>query len=323
MSKAKDNTIPSVRIIDARWETQQTRAQRERNGLLIAFGGVFLLVAALIYLGSSSGLNFLQVTVEYLALAVIVIGLIHRQGIGLKTAAVLLVIGIAINTWVIPLLISNTPTTSNLPTPEGKVSSVSQILNLTDVPKLGSSNAPVNLIIFGDFQDQSSETVNERAYSTIISNYVNTGIVRLYWVDLPYPIQDLPFHNARLSNLTALKGRCVYRIAGDEAFWKWHDYIYAHFNLLKTTYAPDLTSFFNSSAISIGIDVEKFNDVCNVNNPYQPEVDLEISEAHALGINSPPHFLIVSSKGIQWIQNQPYIGSPSLNDFEKAIQSAQ
>ncbi len=92
-------------------------------------------------------------------------------------------------------------------------------VNISDVntegePVMGQQDAPVTLVMYEDFQCPFCRLHSQRTQPKIVSNYVNSGDVKLVWKDFPIPQLG---HNWAEPAAAAME--CVYREDND-AFWK-------------------------------------------------------------------------------------------------------
>src|ERR1035437_6593610 len=86
-------------------------------------------------------------------------------------------------------------------------------------PALGTSGAPVAIVLFSDMQCPYCKGEAEMIRQKLIQNYPTQ--VRLYFKD--FPIESLhPWAKS-----AAMAGRCVFQQKPD-TFWEYHDWAYAH-----------------------------------------------------------------------------------------------
>lgn len=93
-------------------------------------------------------------------------------------------------------------------------------------PGFGAADAPVSLVVFGDFEcpycKEEASILRQNVPATF------PGKVRVYFLD--FPLESIhPWSRA-----AAIGGRCVLR-QSEDAFWKYHDWIYDH----QTEVTPD------------------------------------------------------------------------------------
>ena len=181
------------------------------------------------------------------------------------------------------------PKTHNLDTSKGS-------------PILGSENAPVTIIEFGDYQCPFCKRWNENTKPLIELNYINTEKAKMVFVDLAIVGPDS-------------KGVHAGSYCAEEQglYWEYHDYIYA-----KQGHEND--GWANAENIKKlmpgleGIDTESFNE-CIDSKKYEGRVNDNYREASRTGASSTPSFLIMGPNDTTAITGaQPY------DVFAKAIE---
>ena len=84
-------------------------------------------------------------------------------------------------------------------------------------PMLGSKDAPVTIIEFGDYQCPFCKRWNENTKPLIELNYINTGMAKMVFVDLAIIGPDSKDVHAG-----------SYCAEEQGLYWEYHDYIYAN-----------------------------------------------------------------------------------------------
>jgi len=88
----------------------------------------------------------------------------------------------------------------------------SQAVSISDEPALGSDNASVTIVEYGDFQCPACNSFEQQTFSRLKSEYIDTGQAKFVWKD--YPLTQI--HNWAEPGAAAME--CVYR-EDEEAFW--------------------------------------------------------------------------------------------------------
>ena len=169
-------------------------------------------------------------------------------------------------------------------------------------PILGSSDAPVTIIEFGDYQCPFCKRWNENTKPLIEMNYINTGKAKMIFVDLAIIGPDSKDVHAG-----------SYCAEEQGLYWEYHDYIYAN-------QGHENDGWANAENIKKlmpgldGIDTESFNE-CIDSKRYEGRVNDNYIEASRTGASSTPSFLIMGPNDINAIRGaQPY------DVFAKAIE---
>lgn len=179
-------------------------------------------------------------------------------------------------------------------------------------PALGAPGAPVSIVIFSDFQcgfcAQEARMLRENLPKTYPQQ------VRLYFKDLPLD-QIHPW-----ARLAAIAGRCVYR-QSEEAFWSYHDWVFANQAQLDP---KNFKTRFLEFAKSHG----KLDDFqlanCLDKRLTEAEVNRSVAEAQALQVNATPTLFINGRRigaQIPW-ENLKQVIDFELDYQKKAAQAA-
>lgn len=89
--------------------------------------------------------------------------------------------------------------------------------NLDQQPMLGSSNASVTVVEFGDYKCPYCKRFDEQVYPQLKENYIDTGKVKFYFINFPFIASD--------STTAAVAGECVLE-QDNEQFWNFHHAVY-------------------------------------------------------------------------------------------------
>ncbi|MGE0325049.1 MAG: DsbA family protein [Polyangiaceae bacterium] len=155
-----------------------------------------------------------------------------------------------------------------------------------DDPSWGNPDALVTIVQFSDFQCPFCTRV-EPTITKIKQDYGKEN-VRIVWMNMP-----LPFHqNARPA---ADAAQTVYKLGGNDAFWKFHEKAFANQQALND-------ANYEAWAGEAGVDVNKFKAAMAAKT-YSAAVDKQMEIAKANGANGTPAFRI---NGVTLSGAQPY-----------------
>jgi predicted secreted protein with PEFG-CTERM motif len=150
-------------------------------------------------------------------------------------------------------------------------------------PVRGSSNAPVTIVEFGDYQCPKCDVWFKNEEPTIKTNYIDTNKAKLYFVDFPFLGPD--------STAAAQAAYC----AGDQGkYWEYHDYLYTNQQGVQSGWAS--SSNLKSIAATLGLDTSKFNS-CLDSAKYADRVSHNKDIGTSKGVQGTPAFFIVGSTG--------------------------
>tara|TARA_Y100000310_G_scaffold332141_1_gene407152 strand:+ start:1120 stop:2127 length:1008 start_codon:yes stop_codon:yes gene_type:complete len=164
------------------------------------------------------------------------------------------------------------PTPTPTPTQPTTIVDVSE----DDDAVKGDSNAKVTIIEFSDYECPFCGRHFTQTLPQIISEYVDTGKVRIVYRDFP-----LGFHQNAQKAAEATE--CVGE-EGDNKYWEYHDILFNNQNAL------DVASL-KKYAGEVGVDIEKFNN-CLDSGQMTSEVQKDMADGQAAGVSGTPGFLI-------------------------------
>jgi protein-disulfide isomerase len=144
---------------------------------------------------------------------------------------------------------------------------------------LGSATAPVWLVEVSDFQCPYCKQWHDQSYEEIKRAYVDSGKVRLAYVNFPLSMH----HNAMPAAETAM---CA---AAQDKFWPLHDALFSTQQQWEKLAAPQ--QMFDSLASAAGVDMGAFHK-CVSGHLMKATIDADIDRATKAGVESTPTFLI-------------------------------
>ncbi|WP_255465450.1 DsbA family protein [Nitrosopumilus sp. b3] len=170
-------------------------------------------------------------------------------------------------------------------------------------PIMGSSNAPITIIEFGDYQCPNCKKWFLNTKPDIKSNYIDTGKVKLVFVDIAFLGKDsIPASIA------------TYCAEEQGKYWEYHGFLYSNQLSIDNGWAN--SDSLKGYASNLGLNMDMFVS-CLDSAKYQKRVEFNTNEAQRNGVIGTPTFFIIGPEGIQEKVNgpQPY------SVFEKIIES--
>jgi len=149
-------------------------------------------------------------------------------------------------------------------------------LNIQDDPFIGDKSAKVALIEFSDFECQFCQKFHHQTLDRLKTNYIDTG-------KLLYVYKDFPLASHTSADLKAEAAECVQEIGGNDAFFDFHDQLFADL-YVKESKLADI-------AESVGIDRGTF-ELCYDQRASKAEVEDDQQQGTSVGITGTPGFLI-------------------------------
>ena len=150
-------------------------------------------------------------------------------------------------------------------------------------PILGDPNAPVTLIEFGDYQCHFCNVFFQSTEEDILTNYVETGKVRMIFKDYNIigPDSISASHGAHCANEQGM-------------FWEYHDILYSNWAGENNGWASseNLTKF----AQEIDLNMEKWSE-CITNGTHAQVILASNDDARALELTGTPAFFVIGPDG--------------------------
>ena len=161
-------------------------------------------------------------------------------------------------------------------------------------PVLGSENAPITIVEFGDYQCEACYHWFHNTRADIIDNYIETGKAKFVFVDLPFLGRD---------SITA--AQATYCAEDQGRYWDYHNILYNFQEEVDNGWASKdrLIAF----AYNLDMNMDEFNH-CMDSSKYNKRVKANYDEAIKHGVEATPTFIIITSDGTHTkIQGaQPY-----------------
>ncbi len=208
-----------------------------------------------------------------------------------------------------PANTGGTPNVPSAPTPTPPAG-IAPKVSASDAV-LGSSNAPVTVIEYGDYQCPFCGQFFSGAEAQIRTQYVKTGKVKLVFKNFAFLDRrpGLP-STANESHDAAAAADC----AKDQGkFWEFHDLLYQ--SKLKDAANGEDDGFFNRAlflgfARSLNLDANAFAS-CFDSGKYKTQIDQDTADAQAAGVNSTPTI---------FVNSQQFLGALPFAQFQTAIE---
>jgi len=170
-------------------------------------------------------------------------------------------------------------------------------------PIMGSDNAPITIIEFGDYQCPNCKKWFLNTKPDIITNYIDTQKANLIFMDIAFLGKDsIPASIA------------TYCAEEQGKYWNYHGFLYSNQLSIDNGWA-NLDSL-KGYASNLGLNMDMFVS-CLDSAKYQKRVQFNTEEAQNNGVTGTPTFFIVGPNGIQ----EKIIGPQPFSVFEKIIES--
>jgi len=149
-------------------------------------------------------------------------------------------------------------------------------------PILGSVDAPLTLVEFGDYQCSFCKRHFDQTHNLIMKNYVETNKVKIVFKDLIVTPGKDSMYAAHAAHCAKDQGM----------FWKYHDMLYNNWEGESTGWVT--TDNLNKFAKNIGLDINKFSK-CMSEDKWMELINASKDDANALGVTGTPSFFLITS----------------------------
>ena len=146
-------------------------------------------------------------------------------------------------------------------------------------PILGDIDAPLTLVEFGDYQCTFCNKFFHETVESILTNYVETGKVKILYNDFIVVGQD-SMHAANAAH-------CANE---QQMFWQYHSILYNNWAGEGTGWVS--SDQLNKFANTLGLDVDKFSN-CVSELKWKKLVNASHDDGVALGVTATPTFFVI------------------------------
>jgi protein-disulfide isomerase len=169
-------------------------------------------------------------------------------------------------------------------------------------PLLGSPNAKITIIEWGDYQCTYCHAFHQNTKDQLIQQYVDSGKANFIFRDFPLNGPD--------SVLAAEASYC----ANDQAkYWQYHDELYNNWGGERTGWVNQKS--LDQFATNVGLDIVEF-DKCVNTRKYEQKVLDNQRAGQDIGIDGTPSFIIFSDKKVTKI-----VGAQPFSVFKQVLDS--
>jgi len=162
-------------------------------------------------------------------------------------------------------------------------SSLASALLAGSPPTLGSTNASVTIVEFGDYQCPTCEGWYNTQEAFLVQSLVDTGKAKLVWRDFDFYGPD-----------SVLASEAAYAAGDQGMFWRFHDLLFQNQRTPNGGWASrqNLIKF----AQQLGLNMTEFNQDFN-GGKYDPLIDTNHSLGVQAGVTQTPTFFLVGPNG--------------------------
>ena len=170
----------------------------------------------------------------------------------------------------------------------------SSLITANGSPVLGSKDAPITMIEFGDYQCFYCNKFYHTTEPDIVKNYVETGKVKMVFKDFTIIGQD-SINAAHATHCAQEQGK----------FWEYHDTLYNNWAGENTGWAS--SKHLLGFAKQAGLNEEQFNQ-CMISAKYTNIIQASVTNAKDLSLSGTPDFFIIGADNsvTKVVGAQPY-----------------
>lgn len=162
-----------------------------------------------------------------------------------------------------------------------------------DIRSLGDPSAPVVIDVFSDFSCSHCADFSAGNEKLLEEQYIKTGEATLVYRTVGWGLQIPSVYQATESAFCA---------GEQDAFWQFHDLIFANQGNLFTSANADLSKTMETFAGMLDLDMDAFNS-CLAADRFRDTFAADQSMVSDLGVTGTPTFFI---NGVMLRGNQPF-----------------
>jgi protein-disulfide isomerase len=169
--------------------------------------------------------------------------------------------------------------------------------------QIGSKDAQLVVLEYTDLQCPFCQQFHNTVFDQLKRNYVDTG--KVLFVSRDFPLDFHPW-----ARPAAIAARC----AGEQGkYWDMRNTLQSNADKLSREYISQI-------ARGLNLDMGKY-DVCTNSDSYSAEINKEIAEGSAAGVNGTPSFVIgrVTNGKLEGVR---LVGAMPYAQFETALKDA-
>ena len=220
----------------------------------------------------------------------------HRSRMIVGLAIVLAVITVLGGGWrlITPASTASTSTAVTIPTSSSGVAdtSMSEASSSSDLassllagspPTLGSPNASVTIVEFGDYQCPTCDAWYKSQEAVLIQNLVDTGKAKLVWRDFDFYGPD-----------SVSASEAAYAAGEQGKFWQFHDLLFQSQATPNSGWASRQN--METFAQQLGLNMTEFNQFFN-SGKYDPLINSNHALGVQAGVSETPTFFLIGPNG--------------------------
>lgn len=174
------------------------------------------------------------------------------------------------------------------------------IVASSDPTSLGATDAPVVMVAYSEFQCPFCGKFANETLPELADRYVDTGIMRIEWRDLPY-----------LGDESVLAARAARAAAEQDAFWEYHDQLFAE-QAPKPNSGHITDEYLFGVATDLGLDIAQF-EADYRSDAVDDTIRADLNSGMSAGVSGTPAF---------FVNGTPVFGAQPIDVFVATIEAA-
>lgn len=159
----------------------------------------------------------------------------------------------------------------------------------TNKNSMGDPNAPIQMVIYSDYQCPYCKNFADRSEPQLIKNYIQTGKVYFTYRSMGNFVSD-NITGGDGSNAESADAAMAAYCAGDQGkFWEYHDLLFANQN------GENEGAFRRANlevfAETLGLNTDNFKE-CLKSNKFKETTEQDFTDGRKAGVNGTPSFVI-------------------------------
>lgn len=153
-------------------------------------------------------------------------------------------------------------------------------------PSLGSDQAPIKVVEFGDFKCPACKAFHEQVFPKLVLNYVDMNLVEFFFMNFQFLGPD--------SVTAGIAGECIYH-QKEEAFWDYFDVVYENQGPESQIWATPQRLLELVRQAGIEVD-EAALKACIDQQRYKADVEADKRIGIAMGVTGTPTIFVNGQK---------------------------
>lgn len=163
-------------------------------------------------------------------------------------------------------------------------------LDLSGKPIWGSSEAPIEVYAWIDFQCPFCKEWEQKTLPGLVADYVDAGRIRIVFISLPYAGED--------SMTAAVAGRCAWeqvRPSAPDTYWRWHEAIMDEQGKENSGWASDENLVEYTRSVR-GVSADELETCLDEDRAaHEEDIRADTETARSMNVDGTPTFTLYNT----------------------------